>query len=1074
LWKLGDRTAELVANFRSFDSTYGGKALFEQFDSDVQEQIQILLEQASDILDQAYKVLSRTLGSPLKPPGPFQRLRWSFSSKKRVEAIVREFSEYNDRIHENVKLWCLGTSIGVNLQHLQRLETDMNSRALGFDFDARLQLATQQNRTTQSLEMSGPQLHRGLVEKDIPLCTQWNARYLVDLQLNMALHLESPIPTKCTFRQDNGREIFWKHQQQIFQGLKQTYSNGLVRNNGPVLWQIALCYFMGFGIDQNTESAIKYAEMAKAEDHPVAKVFSDLVDPNKELPSAGTQDIYAKQMLSLMSADSALSDGMPPLVKACFLGQSAAVMDHLSDGAILNLSTLDGCSLFHWLFASQEQPFLKTFVKKVSGSQAGRAVNLPCSLPREPHKQWPLQLIGTPLAAAIAVNSLSTVRALLDLVADPFAPVYDSTQFPADDNRSLWTAFHMAVKYHCSDILLLLLNKTSPETQKYFPPLASALSFSTTLERLAMHGSGRNKQLDLTISIIQTIQSLSKASENGMTGLMQAIDFQDLDVVSALLRADPSLAQAPFRHPTNPQVFNMPIHFASQIAARRDTPETLLIPQLIDCYADCFKTKAAPQRDSAERTTLHLAVTGFSDRVTKWILEEGANLLEVEDIWGRTPLHYCAFTANCESLLKRGANINQCDWYGMTSLHRASYLGSVELVRCLLEWKPMLDLKNNQYGPALHCGVISGSLEVVDSLLEAGAIVDERDDQGNSAVHVAARLGLFKILRLLMELGANVAAFNYNGRNAKMIASDAGHVGILSILHSGWEASVNQRILDIEPDHRGNIYRPTSQKQTLGPDFLWDQNALANIMPEDPSFGSDTSGAVEAAEPEHTRTMQQKREDANELFQRLLDTYFGACPLTVESVTFLKRLLSVYVHGLVWRSVHATRITEIWARTTQDLINMMAYCANCRDAYFEYKDKAHGRNKAPIDAPELPSDLDRLSTEAEVAGSQNLSQEFEPDSVQGLSTIEQTSQESKKSAEISEPFDQRPSETINDNSCKEIGPQISQQSTESDHKSPISIAICCVSDMVVSTKPPGFFPNRNVRDFEYMIRWEMD
>ncbi|KAG5811370.1 hypothetical protein H9Q74_006068 [Fusarium xylarioides] len=210
LWKLGDRTAELVANFRSFDSdtrtletkicdesnrtralqkllfdkssTYGGKALFEQFDSDVQEQIQVLLEQASDILDQAYKVLSRTLGSPVKgsgflnsdsantddleskPPGSFQRLRWSFSSKKRVEAIVREFSEYNDRIHENVKLWCLGTSIGVNLQHLQRLETDINSRVLGFDVDARLQLANQENRSTKILEMSGPQLHRALVE----------------------------------------------------------------------------------------------------------------------------------------------------------------------------------------------------------------------------------------------------------------------------------------------------------------------------------------------------------------------------------------------------------------------------------------------------------------------------------------------------------------------------------------------------------------------------------------------------------------------------------------------------------------------------------------------------------------------------------------------------------------------------------------------------------------------------------------------------------------------------------------------------------------------------------------------
>ncbi|KAG5746529.1 hypothetical protein H9Q70_010782 [Fusarium xylarioides] len=759
--------------------------------------------------------------------------------------------------------------------------------------------------------------------QDIPLCTQWNAHYLADLQSNMALHLESPTPTYEMFRQDNGREISWEHQQQIFQGLKQTYSNGLVKDSGPVLWQIALCYLMGFGIDQNTKSALQYAEMAKAEDHLVAKIFSGLIDPNKDLPPAGTQGVYVKHMLSLMSADSALSDGMPPLVKACFLGQSSAVMAHLSDSAILNLSTPDGCSLFHWLFVFQEQSLLNTFVKKVSGSQASRVVNLPCSLPREPHKQWPLQLIGTPLATAIAVNSLSTVRALLSLGADPLALVYDSTQFPTEDNRSLWTAFHMAVKYHCSDILLLLISKTSPGSQQRFPPLACALSFSTTLERLAMHGAGHIEQLDLTISTIQKIQSLSKVSRNGMTALMQAIDFQDLDVVSALLRADPSLAQIPLRQPTNPEIFTMPIHFASQLAARRDTPETLLIPQLIDSYAGCFNPNAALQRDNAEKTPLHLAVTGISSRVTEWILKRRADLLHVEDIWRRSPLHYCASTANCELLLNRGVKINQSDRYGMTSLHRACYLGSVELVRCLLEWKPMLDLKDNQYGPSLHCGVISGSLEVVASLLAAGATVDERDTQGNSALHVAARLGRYNILRLLMQYGANVTASNYNGRNAKMIASDAGNIGILSILHRGWETSVNQSILDVDLDPGENLYRPTVQRKILGSDFLWDQNGLANIKSEDPSFGSGLNGAAEAAEPKYTHAIQQKRENVNELFERLIATYFAGWPLTIESVAFIQRLLSVYVHGLVWRPVHATRITEIWVRTAQDLIKMM-------------------------------------------------------------------------------------------------------------------------------------------------------
>ncbi|OCK87100.1 uncharacterized protein K441DRAFT_671229 [Cenococcum geophilum 1.58] len=222
LWKIGDRTATLISNFRDFDSDtrvlenkicdennrtralhmllfdpstiYGGKSLFEQFDTDVQDQIHIFLEQASDVLDQAYQLLNRrqdvypkgrepkraatpTLLVSISPSPSsasltpndatvrrlksFQRLRWSLLDKRRVETIVRDFSELNSRIHESIKLWCLGTSIGVNLQHLKRLETDVNSQALGFDVDARLQIATSQSLAiVQSLEINDAELRQ--------------------------------------------------------------------------------------------------------------------------------------------------------------------------------------------------------------------------------------------------------------------------------------------------------------------------------------------------------------------------------------------------------------------------------------------------------------------------------------------------------------------------------------------------------------------------------------------------------------------------------------------------------------------------------------------------------------------------------------------------------------------------------------------------------------------------------------------------------------------------------------------------------------------------------------------------
>ncbi|PNP51845.1 hypothetical protein THARTR1_07614 [Trichoderma harzianum] len=243
LWRLGETTAELVANYRDFDeasptqtdsrvleskvkdennrtralqmllfepsTTYGGKSLFEQFDADVQDQIHILLEEAVLVLDQAYQLLyrrqqaaaddknakiSEQLSGPiqsnkifssfrlmLKPPRtssptsptsneesskylrPLQRLRWSLLDKKRLESIIREFGELNSRVHESIKLLCLGTSIGVDLQHLRRLENDHNSQILGFNIDAKLQMtASQVQEMSQSLEIQDVNLHQQL------------------------------------------------------------------------------------------------------------------------------------------------------------------------------------------------------------------------------------------------------------------------------------------------------------------------------------------------------------------------------------------------------------------------------------------------------------------------------------------------------------------------------------------------------------------------------------------------------------------------------------------------------------------------------------------------------------------------------------------------------------------------------------------------------------------------------------------------------------------------------------------------------------------------------------------------
>lgn len=168
--------------------------MFEQFDADVRDEIHQFLEIARDVLNQAYRLLrhrqegsyktletrsaskSRTMpiftigyseatltpASPemsLRRPSSFHKLWWSFRDKKRVEQILQDFVDLNGRIHENIKLWCLGTSIGVNMQHLNRLHENANSRALGFDVDAGLQIAVSQTHAPPySLKIDDPEL----------------------------------------------------------------------------------------------------------------------------------------------------------------------------------------------------------------------------------------------------------------------------------------------------------------------------------------------------------------------------------------------------------------------------------------------------------------------------------------------------------------------------------------------------------------------------------------------------------------------------------------------------------------------------------------------------------------------------------------------------------------------------------------------------------------------------------------------------------------------------------------------------------------------------------------------------
>lgn len=578
------------------------------------------------------------------------------------------------------------------------------------------------------------------------------------------------------FSPENGREIPWEHEEQIFLGLERLCSGSPALNRAAATWQMALCYHVGFGTSRNASSAFDYATTAKELGHPVAKVFSRLLAPqlNTSLSSQYQGDV-ADLLGESVKAMNATQLGR------AYLGKDAAAVNELlrnNDESPILISGTD-FNILHFLFLSEDLADL------CLNNHSDRLLPLADTAANEPliiHDQWPLHLIGSPLAMAISVKSFKSVQRLLELGANPSARAYAASKFPANDERAYWNPLHVAVKYHCSNVLALLLSHCRDVFPKTIVPYANALAFSTPLERLAMHGSRQKEELNKTIEVLRSHFDLNSHSTYGMTALMRAIDFQDDATIHGLLQAEPSLARKPFVNPFNKRELTFPVHYAAQLASRRDTLDAVHILEMISGFLDGGLADQKSTRDNQGRTPLHLSVTGSCCRATEWLLKRREELLHLEDSNGRTALHCCASSTNCALLLERGAVIDHADKEGLTALHMASLSGDVEIVRVLLQHKPTLDSVAANCGTALHCAVTKGSMDVAMALIEAGASIDQPDKSGNTSSHLAVRMARTSILRMLMRHGADLSICNSNLQTPQDLATSIGTFDVIPIL----------------------------------------------------------------------------------------------------------------------------------------------------------------------------------------------------------------------------------------------------------------------------------------------------
>ena len=84
-------------------------------------------------------------------------MRWSLRDKKRMEGIVRKFQDRNRMVREDIEALTAESRLGIDPGHLHHLQSDDNSRDLGFDTNATLTLTLQHAEAdVRSLELTSP------------------------------------------------------------------------------------------------------------------------------------------------------------------------------------------------------------------------------------------------------------------------------------------------------------------------------------------------------------------------------------------------------------------------------------------------------------------------------------------------------------------------------------------------------------------------------------------------------------------------------------------------------------------------------------------------------------------------------------------------------------------------------------------------------------------------------------------------------------------------------------------------------------------------------------------------------
>ena len=274
--------------------------------------------------------------------------------------------------------------------------------------------------------------------------------------------------------------------------------------------------------------------------------------------------------------------------------------------------------------------------------------------------------------------------------------------------------------------------------------------------RTSLHEASYAGHLDVVRTLVTHGADVTARTEFGVTSLHCASRTGDCDQLALRLQDRIAVVRTLVTH-------------GADVVARTNDGDTPLE------YATNIEVKKVLMELGAKYSLLYAAEKNMH-KVVLDLIKEGAEVNE-KNKHGSTSLHEACYAGHLDvvqTLLQHGANVATMTKRGYTSLHEASYAGHLDVVQTLLKHGANVATMNKDGKTSLHYACWQGHAAVVQTLLQHGADVAARDNNGDTPVDYAEvcdkEVMKEEVKAALLKHGADVAARDTNGETKEVKA----------------------------------------------------------------------------------------------------------------------------------------------------------------------------------------------------------------------------------------------------------------------------------------------------------------